>query len=166
MKAALRSALGWTQRLARLLIIVAATLLIARIVQTRSGPRLEPWHTFIPAEPDAAVIDRLDWIGYLTAENRIMESIRVEVTERLKERDRTPSDRYFAASPVYPGRFAQDWNRSYVLEPDGPPKGAAVFLHGLTDSPYSLRHIAQRYRDRGSSRLDCALPAMARCRLR
>ena len=24
-----------------------------------------------------------------------------------------------------------------------------MLLHGLTDSPYSLRHIARRYRDRG-----------------
>ena len=44
-----------------------------------------------------------------------------------------------------PGIFAEDWNRSYILEPAGPPVGAAVFLHGLTDSPYSLRHIARRY---------------------
>ena len=29
-----------------------------------------------------------------------------------------------------------------MLEPDGPPVGAVVLLHGLTDSPYSLRHIA------------------------
>ena len=50
---------------------------------------------------------------------------------------------------MYPARFARDWNRSYVLEPDGTPMGAVVLLHGLTDSPYSLRHIAKRYRDRG-----------------
>ncbi len=48
-----------------------------------------------------------------------------------------------------PAGFAHDWNRSYVLEPDGPPKGAVVLLHGLTDAPYSLRHIAERYRALG-----------------
>ena len=36
-----------------------------------------------------------------------------------------------------------------MLEPDGPPKGAVVLLHGLTDAPYSLRHVALRYRDLG-----------------
>ena len=35
------------------------------------------------------------------------------------------------------------------MAPDGPPVGAVVLLHGLTDSPYSLRHIARRYLDDG-----------------
>ena len=45
--------------------------------------------------------------------------------------------------------FSQDFNRSYVLEPDRVPAGAVVRLHGLTDSPYSQRHIARVYRGRG-----------------
>ena len=36
-----------------------------------------------------------------------------------------------------------------MLEPAGAPVGAVVLLHGLTDSPYSLRHIARRYRELG-----------------
>jgi alpha-beta hydrolase superfamily lysophospholipase len=143
------AALRWTRRLALLAAIVTATLLIGRIVQSESGPPLEPWHTFVPEEPHAAEIDRLDWNGYLTAEARVFSAVRNEVTDRLDEQDRTPDDRYFADSPVYPGHFAQDWNRSYVLQPEGPPKGAVVLLHGLTDSPYSLRHIARQYRALG-----------------
>jgi alpha-beta hydrolase superfamily lysophospholipase len=143
------AALRWTRRSALLVAIVALTLLIVRIVQSESGPPLELWHTFVPEEPHAAEIDRLDWNGYLTAEAEVFSAVRKEVTERLDERDRTPDDRYFAGSPVYPGHFPRDWNRSYVLLPDGSPKGAVVLLHGLTDSPYSLRHIAQRYRDLG-----------------
>jgi alpha-beta hydrolase superfamily lysophospholipase len=136
-------------RLARLVLIVVVTLLIGRVVQSELGPSLEPWHTFVPAEPRAAEIDRLDWHGYLDAEARVFASVRREVTDRLEAKDRTADDRYFAGSPVYPGRFAHDWNRSYVLEPDGPPRGAVVLLHGLTDAPYSLRHIAERYRALG-----------------
>ncbi len=141
--------LRWTRRLALLVAIVAVTLLVGRIVQSERGPRLEPWHTFIPDEPHAAEIDRLDWNSYLAAEARVFAAVRKEVTDRLDEQDRTPDDRYFADSPVYPGHFVQEWNRSYVLEPDGPPKGAVVLLHGLTDAPYSLWHIARRYRELG-----------------
>ena len=60
---------------------------------------------------------------------------------------------------MHPAGFAQDWNRSYVLEPDGAPVGAVVFLHGLTDSPYSLRHIARRYRAHGYVAVAIRLPA-------
>ncbi|MBV8589860.1 MAG: alpha/beta hydrolase, partial [Acetobacteraceae bacterium] len=100
--------------------IVAVTLLVSRIVQSELGPPLKSWHTFIPDEPHAAEIDRLDWNGYLATETKVFAAVRAEVTERLEEQDRTPDDRYFAGSPVYPGRFVPDWNRSYVLEPNGP----------------------------------------------
>ena len=77
---------------------------------------------------------------------------------RSRRRAADASNRYYAGSPIYPGNFEQDWNRSYILEPDGPPVGAVVLLHGLTDSPYSLRHIARRYRDRGFVAVGIRLP--------
>ena len=153
-----RAALRWAKRLLLLVAIAAVTLLVGRIVQSERGPPLELWQTFVPDEPRAAEIDRMDWNGYLAAEARVFASVRKEVTDRLGEQNRRPDDRYFAESPVYPGQFARDWNRSYVLEPDGPPKGAVVLLHGLTDSPYSLRHIAERYRDLGYIAIGPRLP--------
>ena len=77
---------------------------------------------------------------------------------KLDPEERIPVNRYFDGSPIYPGHFSQDWNRSYMLEPDGPPVGAVVFLHGLTDSPYSLRHIARRYREHGYVSIAMRLP--------
>lgn len=142
-------AIRWLRRLTILLAGIAATLIIGRAVQSQSGPPLELWHTFVPKEPHAADIDRLDWSGWIKAETQLFAATRNAVTERLEEKDRRADDRYFVGSPVYPGNFAQDWNRSYVLEPDGAPIGAVVLLHGLTDSPYNLRHIARRYRDLG-----------------
>ncbi len=72
---------------------------------------------------------------------------------------REASNRYFAGSPVHPGSFANDWNRSFILEPAGEPKGAAVFLHGLTDSPYSMRTLARLYQARGFVAIVIRLPA-------
>jgi alpha-beta hydrolase superfamily lysophospholipase len=97
--------------------------------------------------------------GYLKAEEAVFDAVRTEVTQRLPEEDRVPVNRYFEGSPIYPGHFKQDWNRSYILEPDGDPAGAVVFLHGLTDSPYSLRHIAGVYRARGFVSVAIRLPA-------
>ena len=45
-----------------------------------------------------------------------------------------------------------------MLLPDAAPRGAAVFLHGLTDSPYSLRHIARRYHALGWVAVAIRLP--------
>ncbi|WP_448204853.1 alpha/beta hydrolase [Azospirillum sp. sgz302134] len=144
-------ALAWktTKRLAVLLAMGIAALFLIRAYDSQRGQPLETWHTYVPEELHGKELDRSDWTRYLKAEQAIFDSVRAEVTQKLPPEDRIPVNRYFDGSPVYPGRFSQDWNRSYVLEPDGPPRGAVVFLHGLTDSPYSLRHIARRYRAHG-----------------
>ena len=97
----------------------------------------------------ATQIDQADWPTYLAAEAHVFDEVRTEVTDKLPSDARVDSNRYFADSPIYPGRFKQDWNRSYVLSPAGAPRGAVVLLHGLTDSPYSLRHLARRYAEDG-----------------
>ena len=138
--------------------VALVTVLGVRIVDTQRGPPLELWHTVVPDELDARELATTDWAGYLAAEDRAFAQVRENVTARLPPEARVPSNRYFDGSPLYPGRFEQDWNRSYVLLPDGAPRGAAVFLHGLTDSPYSLRHIARRYRELGWVAVAIRLP--------
>jgi alpha-beta hydrolase superfamily lysophospholipase len=147
------------RRTALLLAAVAITLLALRVYDTQRGPPLEVWHTYAPPEFGADDIDKADWSRYLAAEARVFDAVRAEVDEKLDAADRVPINRYFDGSPVHPDRFARDWNRSYLLEPDGAPIGAAVFLHGLTDSPYSLRHVARRYRARGYVSIAIRLPA-------
>jgi alpha-beta hydrolase superfamily lysophospholipase len=142
-----------------LLVVVAATLLAVRAYDSQRGPPLQLWHTHVPHDMRAADIDKADWATWLKAEDAVFREVRAEVVDKLDAESRTASNRYFAGSPIYPGKFKQDWNRSYVLEPDGPPAGAVVLLHGLTDSPYSLRHIARRYRDRGFVVVGIRLPA-------
>ena len=137
-------------KLAAGLILTGALLFLGmRIYVSQRGAPLEAWHTFAPQELTAEEIDRADWDQYLVAENAVFEQVRTEVTQRLDADERVPANRYFEGSPVYPGRFAVDWNRSFVLEPPGDPVGAAIFLHGLTDSPYSMRNIARLYQERG-----------------
>lgn len=147
------------RRTALLLAVVAVTLLAARVYHSQRGAPLEPWHTFVPHELKAKAIDGANWVDYLKAEDKIFAEVRNEVSQKLEAGERIPVNRYFEGSPVYPEGFSQDWNRSYVLEPDGIPAGAVVFLHGLTDSPYSLRHIARRYREDGYVSIAIRLPA-------
>lgn len=141
-----------------LLAVILVTLLAVRIYDTQRGPPLELWHTHVPPELSADELDAADWSGYLVAEQAAFDDVRAEVTAGLDAEDRVPVNRFFEGSPVYPGAFAQDFNRSYVLEPDGAPVGAAVFLHGLTDAPYSQRHIAESYRAHGYLALAIRLP--------
>jgi alpha-beta hydrolase superfamily lysophospholipase len=156
----MRSRIIWLLKRGALLVAVSLlTFLAIRVHDVQRGPPLKPWHLHVPDELKARALDGTDWAGYLAAEQRLFDRLAREVTQRLEPEDQVPVNRYFAGSPVYPGNFTTDWNRSYLLEPDGVPAGAVVLLHGLTDSPYSLRHIARRYRDAGYTAVSIRLPA-------
>lgn len=149
----------YTKRLLVLLVVALATFMVVRAWDSQRGAPLELWHTHVPRDLRAYEIDKLDWASYLAAEEAVFREVRTEVVDKIDPENRGPANRYFSGSPIYPGGFVQDWNRSYVLEPDGPPIGAVVLLHGLTDTPYSLRHVAGLYRDRGFVAIGIRLPA-------
>lgn len=134
------------------------TLLAVRAYDAQRGPDLERWHTFVPDEMNVQELTRSDWNDYLAAEARLFAEIRAEVTDRLEPADHLASNRYYAASPINSSTFAQDWNRSFVLMPAAEPIGAVALFHGLTDAPYSVRHIAGFYQRRGYVAVAIRLP--------
>lgn len=147
------------KRLLLVLTVVAVTLIVARAWDSQRGPPLEPWHTYVPNDMHASQIDKVDWAEYIKAEEAIFRDVRAEVVDKVEAQAHALGNRFYAGSPIYPGNFAHDWNRSYILEPDRTPVGAVVLLHGLTDSPYSLRHIARRYRELGFVAVAIRMPA-------
>jgi alpha-beta hydrolase superfamily lysophospholipase len=148
----------WVGRLLIAVLLVGAGALAVRSYRSLQGPELQPWHTFVPVELRADELDAADWPRYVGQEQAIFDSVQTNVTQQLEPGARLPYNRYFDGSPVFPPRFAFDWNRSYVIEPAAPPRGAVVLLHGLTDSPYSLRHIAQRYAEHGFVAIGIRMP--------
>ncbi|MDF7712673.1 alpha/beta hydrolase, partial [Klebsiella pneumoniae] len=54
-----------------------------------------------------------------------------------------------------------DWNRSFVLMPLVNQRGSLVLLHGLTDSPYSVRYLAQLWQQRGYVAVEPRFPGHA-----
>nr|WP_024307485.1 alpha/beta hydrolase [Pseudomonas sp. P818] len=142
----MRNVMAWT--LVLILLIVVALLGI-RIAGLSSLPELEPWHRLVPQELDADELDASDWQAYLSAEAALFERLQRELIGPVTASGAAPYSRYASDSPVYPGNLPRDWNRSFILPPPGTARGAVVLLHGLTDSPYSLRHIAQHLSEQG-----------------
>lgn len=142
----MRNVMAWT--LVLILLIVVALLGI-RIAGLSSLPELEPWHRLVPQELDADELDASDWQAYLSAEAALFERLQRELIGPVTASGAAPYSRYASDSPVYPGNLPRDWNRSFILPPPGTARGVVVLLHGLTDSPYSLRHIAQHLSEQG-----------------
>ncbi len=146
------------RRVAVLIVLFLLAVLALRAWETRGGPDLQPWHTHVPKELSPREMDDTDWPGYLAHEEAMVAEMRDYLRRKMPPEGRVASNRYYEGAPMYPGRFAQDWNRSYQLLPAGTPRGAVVLLHGLTDSPYSLRHVGRRYAERGFVVVGIRLP--------
>ncbi|HGL4530864.1 alpha/beta hydrolase [Enterobacter roggenkampii] len=129
--------------------IVLVVLLAVRVYLSQQGPELHPWHTWRGDEMSVRELDNADFAGYLAREKAIFTDLDNAVTAKTAGEDQTPLNRYYRQSLVWPGLFAPDANRSFVLMPAGKPRGAVVLLHGLTDSPYSVRHLAVNYQQHG-----------------
>lgn len=149
----------WTKRAAYFVVFILLGVLGTRIFDIQSQPELQIWHTFVPHEMTAQDIDKASWEDYIKAEDGLFKEVRAAVTDKLESRQQVPLNRYYAKISTYPEHFSRDWNRSYILKPQGQPKGAVVLLHGLTDSPYSLRHIAVNYQQQGYVAVGIRLPA-------
>lgn len=131
------------------LLVVLIIFLGVRIYQTESGPDLHPWHTWHGNEMSAEALDNATFAQYQTREEALFADLQKQVGDTLNPDEQTPINRYWAGSRVAPTQFTPNWNRSFVLMPQGKPRGVAVMLHGLTDSPYSLKYVARIYQQQG-----------------
>jgi alpha-beta hydrolase superfamily lysophospholipase len=139
----------WLRRILIGIALILATIFAVRAWDSQRGEPLAVWQTFVPTELTTEQLKTADWAAYIAAENAARAEVKAEVIDKQDPRTCSLENRYCPRSPMFPGNRAEDWNRSVILEPAGPPVGAAVFLHGLTDAPYSLRHIARAYQAKG-----------------
>lgn len=149
-------------KIARFLLIFVVMILISGLgIKTfylLQGPALQPWHTFEPDELSVEALGEASWQDYLDHEQKIYDDIITKVVDQVPPSQRTAINRYFKESIIFPPKLKNDWNRSYTLIPEGTPKGGLVVLHGLTDSPFSLRHVAQLYYEKGFAVVGIRLP--------
>ena len=110
----------------------------------------------VPVERTEQQIDASDEQGYLRRSRHLRRHpSRCHAAARAGRV--RPYYRYFEASPDYPPGFHRT-GTAPRHRPAGTPKGAVVLLHGLTDSPYSLRHVARRDADRGFVAIGIRIP--------
>lgn len=122
-----------------LLVIGGAANAVANL------PDLQPWHRLVSnLEPRAAEITPAFTLAtYLEREDAVFAEARHRVDDIVgASADPLVPNRYVAASRGYPDRLGS-WNRTQVLNASE-PRGGALLVHGLTDSPYSMRAIAAR----------------------
>jgi alpha-beta hydrolase superfamily lysophospholipase len=150
----------WTVRLAWSATIVFATIVSGGALDARRRlPDLQPWHRIVPRDARAADLSlRSTLADYLAIEDAAFRTVHDDIEQRLDPAWRLPANRYNGDGVSAPGRLGTDWNRTQVLAPVGDVLGGALLIHGLTDSPYSMRTIGEDLRARGFHVLALRMP--------
>jgi len=148
-------------RLVKWVAVILVTVYLIRAFDSRRGPELELWHTESLEEEfradDLAATTTL--ADYLAAEERLFAELDRKIYERVTPAPDNVISRYTPGSPVDPRGFPRNWNRTFELEPAPENlRGGALLVHGLTDSPYSLRRVGEILRDEGYYVLGLRLP--------
>ncbi len=141
------AALKFARWLAAAIAALVLTIFVTLAFYSRKYPDLDPEHRIeFEHEFDASLEQETDWAAYLAIEARLD----AELEEKIISGDRPDSlvDRYSADSLTFPGNHEGNWNRSYEMKAPA-PRGVAILLHGLTDSPYSMLATARVLVDAG-----------------
>jgi len=130
--------------LRRTAIVIGAIILVVYVVRafdSRRFPDLGPeYRIHFASEFSASDEAGTDWQRYLQIEDELADELDRNIDPDL--RPDSVLDRYSSDSLTHPDRFDGDWNRSFELYA-AKPRGVAVMLHGLSDSPYSMLSTAQ-----------------------
>jgi esterase/lipase len=130
----------------KIIIILLITIYFVRAFDARTKMGLRDEHRIeFENEYSVNMESATNWSDYLEIDARLAEEVKNKIH---RDANLILVDRYTEDSEANPNHYPTNWNHSYVLKPDI-VNGAAVLLHGLTDSPYSVRNTAELFRDNG-----------------
>jgi alpha-beta hydrolase superfamily lysophospholipase len=133
---------------------LGAGVLLLYLLQLRGGPPLELWHKeVLESEFSLATADRVtSFEAYLRLEDELFSELDARVYSQTAAGPERALARFSAGSLADPRQQRPNWNRSYELpavEPPGGAVGGVLLLHGMSDSPYSLRAFAEAFHRHG-----------------
>ncbi len=170
-----RRVLRWAWRIALLLLALALTLALGfTLFAVNALPPLQPWHTeLLKSEFEADKHRDLDFAGYQRLEAQLFDELQSKTAQWARDGIDPACPRPATVpSPVAPDDCASQadeafrtsrfnsagwvqrlvegapYNRSFRLTPQQ-VSGHALLVHGLTDSPYSMRVMARSLHARG-----------------
>ncbi len=126
--------------------MVAAFLAMAipMVLAACDGPAFEPWHTEDLTEEFTAekADDIRTFDDYLRLEDRLFAELEEKVYAEVEIGPAHALQRFSAGSAADPQVRDPNWNRSFELTAEA-PVGGVLLLHGMSDSPYSLRALGE-----------------------
>jgi len=131
------------------LIICLAIMLGFTWFAVSSLPTLQPWHTERLAGEFKAYKDSgIDFDTYMRREAVLFGNMQTEIASWDQDNEAFVYSRFNRAGNFDRLAEGAPFNRSFRWTLDN-PKGHALLIHGLTDSPYSMKAMAETLHARG-----------------
>lgn len=127
-------AIGWG------VLGVLLSLLVGGIVYLNGRPDLQVWHEADLSEEFSADAGVDTFADYLALEDRLFRQLDALVYARAPDFETGAINRYNRGSIADPEYRQPNWNRSFELA-TAAPRAGVLLLHGMSDSPYSLRQL-------------------------
>ncbi len=137
-------------RLVKWFVIVCVAIVLGfTLYAVTMLPDLRPWHTTRLNEEFTALQDsKLDFDGYLKLEEKLFAQMDAEIATWDHSKLDFIYSRFNADGPLQKLADGAPYNRSYRMTLPN-PVGHALLIHGLTDSPYSMKAMAESLHNRG-----------------
>jgi hypothetical protein len=149
----------WLVRAFWAAVLVFATVVIGGALDARRRlPDLEAWHRYAPADATASDLESATLADYLRREETVFRDVHDRIERTSAGSASPPANRYDSRSRSHRSRMVSDDNRTYEIGPAGEIAGGALLVHGLTDSPYSMRAVGETLQTGGYYSLALRMP--------
>ena len=148
----------WLVRIVWAAVLIFATVVVGGALNARQRlSDLESWHRYVPSDATASDLETATLAEYLGREDTVFRDVRDRI-ERTSGGSSPPANRYDTSSRSHPSRIGSGGNRTYEIVPAGEISGGALLIHGLTDSPYSMRAVGETLKASGYYGLALRMP--------
>jgi alpha-beta hydrolase superfamily lysophospholipase len=132
-------------------------LIIGFVIYMNGREDLQVWHLANLDEEFTADSGVQTFTEYLALEERLFKQLDALVYAKIPEDQHGKINRYNRGSLSDPVPWSPNWNRSFTLNSES-PKAAVLLLHGMSDSPYSLRQMGETLHAAGANVLGMRMP--------
>lgn len=167
---------GWSLQLVRIIGLVIVNLVFSAVFaimaflffwvrMARALPDLQGWHLDRPESEFSAsdATDEFTFKDYLEQEDRVFNELQSLIGGPWASQKHGAYSRYHEDSVCNPDKIVdRNWNRSHILRATN-PVGGVLLVHGLSDSPYSLRQLGLRLHSEGYTVIWLRVPGHGTC---
>lgn len=139
------------------LVGASVVLVVVGVVALNNRPDLHPWHEARLDSEYSRTSDIDSFADYLKLEERLFAELDREVYGEVSAGGAESINRYSRGSLADPQRWPVNWNRTFEWPAESAPFGV-LLLHGLSDSPYSLRSVGEALHGAGGWVVGLRLP--------